>query len=58
VFPSATPSGDAQNDGVHGERWRAKQQTSKAAVIMFHCGFAQGAQDAAALALALRKAWL
>lgn len=40
TFLSAAPSGDAQNDGVHGERWRAKEQISQAAVIMFHGGFA------------------
>ena len=40
MFLSAAPSGHARNDGVHGERWRAKDQAARAAVIMFHGGFA------------------
>lgn len=40
AFPSPAPSGDARNDIVHGERWRAVDQPSNAAVIMLHGGFA------------------
>ncbi|RVT81656.1 alpha/beta fold hydrolase [Rhodobacteraceae bacterium CCMM004] len=42
VFRSAAPSGDPNNDRVHGIRWRAGEDRSDTAVIMLHGGFATG----------------
>lgn len=40
TFRSAAPSGDPDNDKVHGIRWRAGPERGDAAVIMLHGGFA------------------
>lgn len=40
TFRSAAPSGDPDNDKVHGIRWRAGPKRGDDAVIMLHGGFA------------------